>query len=175
MRRSSSTSTPCSYSYSNIRTFQSRSTARRGFCRGLRRRKARIQRWIGYRGCRTARLGAGGVRRRGGGGATGRWTSCSQGQASQLAPFSREWLRRTSVTSCYESTKPWQSRAPCGPQEPPPSTSMSTMTLADSPSHLSPRSIRNRLTKLKKDRTEYIRARDVLDIYSSLMGEGAIS
>ncbi|SCZ87484.1 BZ3500_MvSof-1268-A1-R1_Chr2-2g04950 [Microbotryum saponariae] len=29
--------------------------------------------------------------------------------------------------------------------------------------------IRNRLTALKKDRTEYIRAKDVLDIYSSLM------
>lgn len=36
-------------------------------------------------------------------------------------------------------------------------------------------SIRNRLTALKKDRTEYIRARDVLDIYSALMNEGACS
>ncbi|GAA5916614.1 hypothetical protein JCM6882_009180 [Rhodosporidiobolus microsporus] len=31
--------------------------------------------------------------------------------------------------------------------------------------------IRNRLTALKKDRTEYIRARDVLDVYNSLMDE----
>ncbi|KAM0746953.1 hypothetical protein T439DRAFT_329228 [Meredithblackwellia eburnea MCA 4105] len=31
--------------------------------------------------------------------------------------------------------------------------------------------IRNRLTKLKKDRTEYIRARDVLDIYKALLNE----
>ncbi|GAA5999619.1 uncharacterized protein JCM10292_003649, partial [Rhodotorula paludigena] len=31
--------------------------------------------------------------------------------------------------------------------------------------------IRNRLTALKKDRTEYIRAKDVLDVYNSLMGE----
>lgn len=46
-------------------------------------------------------------------------------------------------------------------------------TVADSLPFL-PRSIRNRLTKLKKDRTEYIRAKDVLDIYSSLMGEGEI-
>lgn len=37
----------------------------------------------------------------------------------------------------------------------------------------SPRSIRNRLTALKKDRTEYIRAKDVLAIYGSLMREGA--
>jgi hypothetical protein len=37
-----------------------------------------------------------------------------------------------------------------------------------------PRSIRNRLTALKKDRTEYIRAKDVLAIYGSLMSEGAI-
>ena len=33
-------------------------------------------------------------------------------------------------------------------------------------------SIRNRLTALKKDRTEYIRAKDVLDIYSALMDQG---
>jgi hypothetical protein len=33
-------------------------------------------------------------------------------------------------------------------------------------------SIRNRLTALKKDRTEYIRAKDVLDVYGSLMDEG---
>lgn len=32
-----------------------------------------------------------------------------------------------------------------------------------------PGSIRNRLTALKKDRTEYLRAKDVLDIYASLM------
>ncbi|GAA6028783.1 hypothetical protein JCM8097_007393 [Rhodosporidiobolus ruineniae] len=31
--------------------------------------------------------------------------------------------------------------------------------------------IRNRLTALKKDRTEYIRAKDVLDVYASLMDE----
>ncbi|BGP17601.1 hypothetical protein JCM10213_001252 [Rhodosporidiobolus nylandii] len=31
--------------------------------------------------------------------------------------------------------------------------------------------IRNRLTALKKDRTEYIRAKDVLDVYNSLMSE----
>ncbi|GAA5973512.1 hypothetical protein JCM21900_006155, partial [Sporobolomyces salmonicolor] len=31
--------------------------------------------------------------------------------------------------------------------------------------------IRNRLTALKKDRTEYIRAKDVLDVYASLMTE----
>lgn len=33
-------------------------------------------------------------------------------------------------------------------------------------------SIRNRLTKLKKDRTEYIRAKDVLSIYNALLEEG---
>lgn len=36
-------------------------------------------------------------------------------------------------------------------------------------------SVRMRLTKLKKDRTEYIRAKDVLDIYAALMQQGARS
>jgi hypothetical protein len=33
-------------------------------------------------------------------------------------------------------------------------------------------SIRNRLTALKKDRTEYVKPKDVLDVYESLMDQG---